>query len=129
MRTVLRAPIADIATGGGYVWIPRATSMLRVDERTGRVTTLRTGRLQLGGFQHDVAYGDGALWTVDTLTPELQRRDPATGRLLGRRRLPAGIPDAIAVTPGGVWVGMGGTHQLFRFDPRTLRRTLSVRVG
>jgi hypothetical protein len=128
VRAVVRAPIADVATGGGYVWVPRATSMLRVDERTGRVATLRTGRLRLGGFQHDVASGDGALWTVDTLRPELERRDPATGSLLGRVPLPAGIPDAIAVTPGGVWVGMGETHDLLRFDPRTLRRTLSVRV-
>lgn len=128
VRDVLRAPIADVATGGGYVWVPRATSMLRVDERTGGVTTLRTGRLGLGGFQHDVAYGDGALWTVDTSRPELQRRDPATGRLLGRAQLAAGIPDAVAVTLRGVWVGMGETHELFRFDPHTLRRTLSVHV-
>lgn len=128
VHIVLRGALGDVATGGGAVWLPRATSILRVDEATGRVTTLRTGRLRLGGFQHDVAYGDGALWTLETLTPALQRRDPRTGRLLGTVALPA-IPDAVAPAPSGVWVGIAGAHsEALRFDPNTLRRTLAVRV-
>jgi hypothetical protein len=128
-HVVLRGELGDVATGGGAVWLPRATSILKLDEASGRVTTLRTGRLRLGGFQHDVAFGDGALWTLDTVTAALQRRDPRTGRLHGSAPLPA-IPDAVAPMPTGVWVGIaGGRSEALRFDPRTLRRTLAVRVG
>jgi hypothetical protein len=124
----LRAGLGDVATGDGAAWLPRATSILRIDELTGRVRTLRTGRLRLGGFQHDVAFGDGALWTLDTRAPALQRRDPRTGRLLASVSLPA-IPDALVAVGTGVWVGIAGLrHEALRFDPRTLRRTLRVRL-
>src|SRR5919197_2561099 len=61
VHRVLRAPLGDVVTGAGAVWLPRASSVLRLDERTGRVRTLATGPLRLGGFQHDLAAGDDAL--------------------------------------------------------------------
>jgi hypothetical protein len=128
---VVRSPLGDVVTGAGAVWLPRASSVLRVDERTGRVRTLATGPLRLGGFQHDLAAGYGALWAlryVSRARSELVRYDPRTGRRTGSASLP-GIADAIVVRPGALWVATiaaGGT--LLRLDPRTLHRTLLVHV-
>jgi len=125
MRTVLRAPIGDVATGDGAVWLPLERTILRVDERTGKVRTLHTGRLHLGGFQHDVAVGAGALWTLDGNVHALQRRNLETGKVTRSIALPD-LADAVAVTSNAVWVGTSTSHLLLRYDPRTLRRTLTV---
>jgi hypothetical protein len=130
VRTVLRAPLGDVATGGGAVWLPRTTSVLRVDERTGAVRTLVTGHLSPGGFQHDVAFGAGALWVLhqlDRYHSRVDRFDPGTGRRTGSAPLP-GIADALVATPSAVWVATN-TARVIRLDPRTLRRTLLVHVG
>jgi hypothetical protein len=128
-RLALRASFADLATGDGSVWLAQERSIVRFDERSGRTHTLRTGPLRLGGFQHDIAVGDGALWTLRVATDSgvswLERRDLGTGRLTGRARVPP-VADAIAVTATAVWVATGAGDQVTRFDPRTLRRTLEV---
>ena len=133
VHQVVRAPLGDVATGGGAVWLAGATSVLRIDERTGRVRTLATGRLRLGGFQHDLAVGDGALWALRHTGPaqsQLVRFDVHTGRSTGGTRVP-GIADAVVVTPRAVWVatvlGPGGPT-LLRIDPHTLRHTLLVHI-
>lgn len=118
----------DVATGEGSVWVARGRSIVRVDERSGTMTTLTTGPLHPGGFQHDLAVGDGALWILDALRPSIQRRDLHTGRLLRSTPLP-GIPDAVVARPSGIWVGIAVTHQVLRLDPRTLRTRLAVTVG
>src|SRR5207244_2959298 len=97
----VRAPLGDVATGAGAVWLPRASSVLRLDERTGRVRTLATGPLRLGGFQHDLAAGDDALWALgyqSRTRSKLVRFDPHTGGRTGTASLP-GIADAPVVNP------------------------------
>jgi hypothetical protein len=139
VRRILRAPLGDVATGDGAVWLPRATSVLRVDERTGEIRTIVTGRLLLGGFQHDVGAGGGSLWFLEQ-SPEARRArlvrvDERTGRRTGSVRLD-GIADALVVRPHAVWVatviappGKSATgYDVLRIDPRTLRRTLLVHV-
>jgi hypothetical protein len=99
VRRIVRAPLGDITTGDGAVWLPRETSVLRIDERTGRQLTLRTGRLGLGGFQHDLAAGKGTLWALQTEAlpfeapatrrperPAHRQGDPARNRRRARRR-------------------------------------------
>lgn len=54
LHHVVRAPLGDLSAAAGAVWLPETSSVLRIDERTGRATALRTGRLRLGGFQHDL---------------------------------------------------------------------------
>jgi hypothetical protein len=131
LHRVVRAPLGDLATGARAVWLPRARSVLRLDERTGRVRTLATGPLRLGGFQHDLAVGEGALWALryrSRTRSELVRYDLRTGRRTASSSLP-GIADALVVRPGAVWVATiaaGGT--ILRLDPSTLRRTLVVHV-
>ena len=83
LHRVVRAPLGDVATGARAVWLPETTSVLRIDERTGRIRTLSTGRLELGGFQHDLAAGTGALWALHQTSrsrTKVERLDPVSGR-------------------------------------------------
>jgi hypothetical protein len=139
VRRVVRAPLGDVTTGDGAVWMPRDTSVLRIDERTGRRRTLRTGRLRLGGFQHDLAAGNGALWALRSETrtrSRLLRLDMRSGRVTGSLRL-VGIADALVVQPHALWVatviapppGPATGFDVIRLDPRTLRRTLVIHVS
>jgi hypothetical protein len=139
VHRIVRAPLGDVATGDGAVWLPRAGSVLRVDERTGRRSILRTGRLGLGGFQHDLAVGRDALWALSSsgrTRSTLVRFDPSRGRRTGSVSV-RGIGDAVVARPNGVWVATvvapGGKSAtdiaVARFDPRTLRRTLLVHLG
>lgn len=130
LHRVLRARMGALATGAGAVWLSLESSVLRIDEWTGRARTLRTGTLRPGGFQHDLAVGDGALWTLQQDTRDrsfLVRRSLRTGRIDRTATLP-GIADAAVVAPGGIWVGMAPAT-LLRFDPRTLQRTATVKVS
>ena len=138
LHRVVRAPLGDVTTGAGAVWLPRETSTLRIDEQSGRLRTLATGRLRLGGFQHDLAAGAGTLWALDhgpgrSTHSTLVRLDPVTGRRTKTASVP-GIGDAVAVDGSAVWVasviappGRSATgYRLIRFDSRTLRRTLTL---
>lgn len=135
---ILRAQLGDVSTGDGAVWLPQAASVLRIDEHTAQVRTLRTGRLQLGGFQHDLAAGDGALWALDhgsRSRTRLQRFDARTGRSTGTLDVP-GIADALVVNPRALWIATviaprnqpANGYDIVRVNPRTLRRDLLIHV-
>jgi hypothetical protein len=137
VHRVVRAPLGDVATGGGSVWLPLARSVLQVDERTGALRTIHTRRLGLGGFQHDLAVGGGSLWALSSgrMRSTLIRLDARSGRRTGSLSV-RGIGDAVVARPGAVWVGTviapagrsASGYALSRLDPRTLRRTLLVRL-
>jgi hypothetical protein len=140
LHRVARAPLGDVTTGGGVVWLPRLTSVVGIDERTGAVRTLPTGRLRLGGFQHDLAYGAGALWALARRADQpgrsvLTRLDPQSGRTTATARI-AGSADAVVAGADAIWVavvlpvadGSPGGYALLRFDPRTLRLERQTRV-
>jgi hypothetical protein len=138
MHRVTRAQLGDVSTGAGAVWLPQAASVLRVDEHTGRIRTLHTGRLRLGGFQHDLAAGEGALWALTDAGrahTTLARFDLRSGRRTGRVDVP-GIGNALVVRPNAVWVATviapanrpASGYDVIRLDPHALRRSLLVRV-
>jgi len=138
MHHVLRAQLGDVSTGDGAVWLPQQTSMLRVDERTTKVRTIHTGDLRLGGFQHDLAAGDGALWALDhgnRSHTRLRRLDPRTGRSTGAVDVP-GIADALTVNQHAIWIATviappnrpATGYDVIRVDPRTLQRDLLIHV-
>ena len=140
VHVVVRAPLGDVATGEGAAWLARSTSVLRVDERTGAVRTVVTGRLVVGGFQHDLAVAGEALWTLQQQAgggrnASLLRFDVRTGRRTADVPL-RGIADALAVRPDAVFVatviappGRSATgYDVLRIDPLTLRRTLVTRI-
>ncbi len=138
LHRVVEGAFGAVATGAGAVWLSRANSVLRLDERTGAVRTLATGELGLGGFQSDLAVGHGALWALRPGTrtrSALVRIDPKTGRTTASVSL-AGVANALVVTPRALWVATalrsgdsaGADYAVVRIDPRTLRRTLSVPI-
>ena len=131
LHRALQAPFGDIATGAGAVWLAESNSVLRIDERTGKTQTIATGTLRLGGFQHDHAASSSALYLLQhTYTgpsvSRLVRIDLRTGAQT-RSVAIAGIADAVVVAPGAVWVATSVSN-VYRFDPRSLRRTLTVSV-
>ena len=87
VHVAARIAFGDVATGGGAVWLGLSRSVVRLDERTGQIRTLGTGRLQLGGFQHDLAFGARAIWTLGSRT--LERRDAGPGGAPPRCLCPA----------------------------------------
>jgi len=135
LHRVLRALVNGVATGAGAVWLPREFSVLRLDERNGRIRTLATGRLGLGGFQHDLAPGDGALWALrdkSRFRSQLVRFDVRSGRRTGSAGIP-GIANAILVRPRAIWIATvlappAVGYAIIRIDPRTLRRTLYIPI-
>ncbi|MFL5954350.1 MAG: hypothetical protein ACJ76I_09615 [Gaiellaceae bacterium] len=138
VHRVVQAQLGDVATGAGAAWLPQTTTVLRVDEHTGQIRTLHTGRLRLGGFQHDLAAGDGALWAlVDAGRSRsiLERFDLQSGRPTGSLDVP-GIADALIVKPGAIWIAAviappnrpATDYDVIRINPQTLRRTLLVHV-
>jgi hypothetical protein len=138
IHRVLPARLGDVSTGLSAVWLPQAASVLRVDEHTGRIRTLHTGRLRLGGFQHDLAAGDGSLWALTDAGRSrslLERFDLRSGRRTGRADVP-GIADALIVKPNAIWVATviappnrpASGYNVIRLDPHSLRGTLLVRV-
>lgn len=138
LHHVIRALLGDVATGAGAAWLPQTASVLRIDETSGRIARLPTGRLELGGFQHDLAAGNGALWALhqtNRARSTLEKLDPRTGRTTATAEIP-GIGDAIIVTPTALWIATviapanrpATGYDLIRLDPQTLRRALLVHI-
>jgi len=138
VHRVLQAQLGDVSTGAGAAWLPQATTVLRIDEHSGTIRTLHTGRLRLGGFQHDLAAGAGALWAVSDAGrahSTLERFDLPSGRLTGRLDVP-GIADALIVKADAIWIAAviappnmpASGYDVIRINPHTLRRTLLVHV-
>src|SRR5439155_4693704 len=138
LHRVLRAQLGDIATGAGAAWLPQTTSVLRIDEHSGQVRTLVTGRHRPGCFQHDLAVGANALWALNDAGRShttVDRYDLRTGRRTGSVSVP-GIADALVVKPHAVWVATviapaarpATGYDVIRLDPRTLHRTLIIHI-
>jgi hypothetical protein len=139
VHRVLQAQLGDVSTGAGAAWLPQATTVLRIDEHNGTIRTLHTGRLRLGGFQHDLAAGAGALWALNDAGrahTTLERFDLQSGRLTGRLDVP-GIADALIVKPDAIWIAAviapanmpASGYDVIRINPHTLRRTLLIHVN
>jgi hypothetical protein len=131
LHRALQAPFGDVATGAGAVWLAQNTKVIRIDEQTGQTRSIPTGRLRLGGFQHDLAATSDALYLLQHSytaagKSQLVRIDLRTGSVT-RSTLIAGVADAVVVAPHAVWVATA-TSNLSRYDSRTLRRTLVVSV-
>lgn len=129
-----------VSTGAGAVWLPGATSILRLDERTGAVRRIRTGRLPLGGFQHEIAANGSSVFVLRRRPLEpgrsaLVRFDARTGATRASVSLP-GIGDAVVLRGAAVWVvavlppagGSASGYALLRYDASTLDRTLRIVV-
>ncbi len=114
---------ADAAVGGGSVWLGLGDGrLIRFDPRTGRDVT-RTGLDAIDA----IAFGHGAVWTVDAVAGIVSAYDPGTIRQ--RSEIPVGSADSIVVGDSSVWVLARSVGTLTRIDPSTNETAGVVQVG
>jgi hypothetical protein len=125
-RTVLRsARLGRVTAAFGDAWAADGRTIVRVDGRAGGAVL---ARIPIGGAVIDVTAGPRNAWVLafERRRVRLVRVDARANRVTAVRLLP-GLPSSVAVSAGGIWVGLlGPTERLLRLDPRTLRVRASV---
>lgn len=119
-----------IAAGAGAVWVahgPRG-QLSRVDPQFNQLAETIDVAAQGAAQQGAVAVGAGSVWAAYGEST-LARVDPAQV-LVVASSFAGGVPAALVVTRGSVWVANSGDSTVSRFDPTTLEegplRTISV---
>jgi len=107
--------VADVTTGGGYVWVPnkRRTRLTRIDP-----DTLERRSTAIGNGQHRVAFGAGQVWvsnfddgTVTQNNPQLNNRITNPVNVRG--------PLDLAYARDTMWVAGNLESAVTRFNART----------
>jgi len=113
---------AWVVSGGKPTRSGHFTSLLTaIDLRTDSVVLRKT----IGPFQATVAAGDGRVWLTTAggeAQGQLQRIDPATGRVIATLHLPAGRCSYATYASASLWASCapgGGAAEFFRIDPAT----------
>ena len=118
-----------VAVGEGAVWVAqgRLGQLSRVDPQFNQLAETIDVAAQ-GYVQGAVAVGVGSVWTAYGEST-LARIDPAQVRVLVSS-FAGGVPAALVVARGSVWVANSGESTVSRFDPTTIEegplRTISV---
>ncbi len=106
----------SVTTGAGAVWATnyKTSSVLRIDPRTFRVRSVRTGSTPF-----DVVVAGGKVWSTAWGDGELVAIDPRSLRVV--RRVQVGPhPAGLRALGGAIWVGFGrDATAVARFDPAT----------
>jgi hypothetical protein len=125
-RTVLWSTrLGRVTAAFGDAWAADGRTVVRVEGRAGGGVL---ARIPVGGVAIDVTAGPRNVWVLafERRRVRLVRVDARANRVTAVRLLP-GLPSSVAVSAGGVWVGLlGSTERLLRLDPRTLRVRASV---
>jgi DNA-binding SARP family transcriptional activator/ABC-type transport system substrate-binding protein/streptogramin lyase len=125
--------MGPFAVGQGAVWLlaDDSQTLLRLDLHYGvvtkRIALPRVSRPRIGAIAESagIAVGAGSVWVAHGLA-EVDRVDPATGRLLHRFSL----DDASLVAYGGgaVWAGSSDLGTIAKIDPRTNAIVTTARI-
>jgi virginiamycin B lyase len=131
--------IPALAAGEGSVWSLARRSLTRIDPDRDR--TVGTP-VRLPALSAAVAAGAGALWVVDYDAGILRELDPQDGHQLDEIPGVGLHAEAIAATPGAVWIASIGPWTadrhgfsptgpgiVTRVDPRTDRIVARIEVG
>ena len=95
--------IADLAAGGGAVWVvSRSGAIYRIDQ-----ATREHKRFGIGIGASSVAFGDGFVWVANPQDGTLSRVDAKTNSVDKRTTVGRGATD-LAVGEGSVWLTFGG---------------------
>ena len=111
-------PGGQLAVGLGSVWLPAWDTLVRVDERSGRVLA----RIAVGPSTYALEVARGAVWVLRLQGEKawLVRIDADTNRVTGRRRL-AGSPSSVTYADERLWVGeVQPSPRLLAVNPATL---------
>jgi peptide/nickel transport system substrate-binding protein len=116
------APSRGIATGDGMLWVALdglIASVVPTNGTTGNnIPYEGSGR---------IAFGDGALWSLEG-RDLIRKLDPRTGRVLARRELGWAVSD-VAVGGGLVWAAVVPDGVLYGLDERNLRTRRRLPAG
>jgi serine/threonine protein kinase/streptogramin lyase len=106
---------AELAVTRDAVWVAnrRGGSLTRIDTRSDRTREVRAA-----DKPGAVAVGEGALWSADE-SGRLDRRDPESGKRLGRPRVLGTDVRDVATGAGSVWVANGSRNTVTRLRAGT----------
>ncbi len=122
----------DLSVGDGFAWIasPTAPRVTVVDTRHSPfpvVARIRTRLLPLS-----IAYGDNSVWFTsappDARHGSVSRIDIADRKVTTIVQLP-GVPTALTIAYGAVWVAIGGENTVWRIDPQSGSTERTIAVG
>lgn len=116
------SPSTGIAAGDGSLWVATERAISDVVPENGT-----SGREMPYDGSGRLAFGDGALWSLDGLGV-IRKLDPQTGRTLARRDLHATVSDVV-VAGGRVWAAVVPDGVVYGLDDRDLRVRRTVAVG
>jgi ABC-type branched-subunit amino acid transport system substrate-binding protein/streptogramin lyase len=113
------------STRGGGRRPPVGNGIAAIDSATGRVASFTGARTA----PSNIAFGDGAVWVLNTEDRTISRIDPSTKQVVKTVKT-NGRPSDIAAGDGALWVGISGgksapyyTAAVARVDPETGRTT------
>jgi DNA-binding SARP family transcriptional activator/streptogramin lyase len=132
-RLDLGRGIDGVAVGLGAVWVIKGSpaNVLRVDPRTGSVTTIPIAERRgvLAPFPIGIAVGSGAVWVLNGNTGTVTRIDPETDAVAATIGRISVDPTSIASAAGQVWVADTADESVQRIDPADNRVTQVADVG
>jgi class 3 adenylate cyclase/sugar lactone lactonase YvrE len=97
----------QLAVGAGFVWVTvgDGDAVIRIDERTNSAFTID----DVGDGPAGIAASDQGVWVANSLGSTVVRIDPQGGPHLATVNFDSNIgPQAVAITPSGVWVSLSG---------------------
>ncbi|HVS84186.1 MAG TPA: hypothetical protein VHD91_00980 [Gaiellaceae bacterium] len=120
----LRGADGPPVAGAGSLWVPRGSTLVRLDPRDGRTL----GILRLGGSASSLVFSGDTAWAAvlhhDAF--RLERLDPRTMRVTAARTIPNRAPQ-LSYGNGALWLA-DGDLRVWRVDPRTLARRLFAQL-
>jgi streptogramin lyase len=111
-----------VTVGGGAVWVLSNTKLFRIDPKT-----LATTSIPVSGTE--VAFGEGRVWALDSITGHYAGVDPATLRVVVSDPTPHDSPVAIAAGFGAVWIADAGAGVVTKVDLSGQRPNVDIRAG
>lgn len=129
---VIGAATALAVAAGGYLFVTARPVLSSVDpESVGVIDPERGGvvaQVRVGGQPADLAWGEGAVWVVNTGSDTVSRLDAE--RLSAVDTIQVGAePEGIAVGFGAVWVANSGSGTISQINPATNTVVRSIQAG
>jgi hypothetical protein len=124
LRPAFRVPIGElnrVAAVGDEVWAPAGDSIVRVNRKTRKTTTIDSP--VDAGAADSFGATDDAVWIGDFDHGKVYRLDPTSGVVLSE--LAVGAPVTFGEADGLVWVGSGSTKTMVTIDPAGSKVTVT----
>lgn len=124
LRPAFKVTIGElnrVAVVGDEVWAPAGNSIVRVDTKTRKTTTIDSP--VDAGAADSFGATDEAVWIGDFDRGKMYRLDRTTGAVLSELAVPS--PVTFGYANGLVWVGSGATKTMVTIDPAGSKATVT----